>query len=262
MSKYYSRVKDILKKALEGKPSRLLFVELYSALEKAEPTINVRKKLETIWIREIEEEHILKTNKGVTSFTLASIRPQLRDELDRRIMASASLIKLNKQRAVETTMQRFEGWMSSLPAVPEVRREQTDGLADEARKIVKPLRQLPFEERRVAIDQGHKLIANLNQIVAYDGGAIGAYWHSHWRELNYDYREDHKELDKEFFLIQDSQAIRDGLVKKGGHKYIEELEDQPGEEVYCRCYFEYIYRLNRVPEECLTQKGKETIRAV
>lgn len=255
---YLQHVRAILRRAIEEGPSELLFMELMAALEMYEPTLDIREKLDKIWNSEVENGKILKRNKGVTAFDLHAIRPQLRDELERRILFSASLIKQNRQKAIETTLQRFSGWMSSLPAVPEV-RAQSD-YVDAAQEIAKPLKQLPFDERRVAIDQGHKLVSNLNQIVAYDCGAIGAYWHSHWREINYNYRKNHKELDGKFYLIENSQAMKDGLVKKGGHEYLEDLPDQPGEPIFCRCYYEYVYRLNRVPDECLTEKGKNAIR--
>ena len=40
---------------------------------------------------------ILATNPGVSRFTLDRVKPALRAELDRRIMASANLIKLNRE---------------------------------------------------------------------------------------------------------------------------------------------------------------------
>jgi len=257
---YLQRVRQIIRKAIEEGPSEFLYIELLAALEAYEPYVDVVDRLEKVWLKEVERGGLLKRNKGVTQWDLASIRPALRDELERRILFSTSLIKQNKQKATETTLQRFNGWLSSLPSVPEVRETQLSELSDTVKSVAKPLKDLPYDERRVAIDQSFKLIANLNQITAYDCGAIGAYWHSHWREAGYDYREDHKELDQKFFLIRDSKAMQEGLVKKGGHEYLEELPEQPGEAIFCRCYYEYIYRLNRVPEECLTEKGKNAIQ--
>lgn len=256
---YYQRIRQIVRKAIEEGPSEELYIELLAAIEAYEPHINVTAQLQKIYVKEVERGGLLKTNKGVTAWELASISPQLRDELNRRIMFSVSLIKQNKMKATETTLQRFNGWLSSLPAVPEVRETQIDNLSDISRGIGKPLAELPYDERRVAIDQSQKLIANLNQITAYDCGAIGAYWHSHWRQAGYDYREDHKELSGKFYVIKNSPAMQEGLVKKGGHEYLDELPEQPGEAIFCRCYYEYIYRLGRVPEECLTQKGKEAL---
>jgi len=251
-----------MREALAGVPQEMTIGKLRNALRQLPSPAKVEKRLKAIWISQIEEERILNQHKGVTSFDLASIRPKLRDELDNRILYSLSLIKLNRETSVETVVRRFDGWISSLSAVEPVRERQTANLDEVARNITKPLKQLPFEERRVAIDQTHKLVANLNQIVAYDEGAIGAIWHSHWREINYDYRVKHKHLDQKFYLIRNSQAMRDGLVKKAGHEYIEDLEDQPAELPFCRCYFQYVYTLKKVPEECLTEKGKEIIRGL
>lgn len=256
---YLQRVRRIVKRAIEEGPNPELYMELMAALEQYEPSIDITKRLELIFFKEVEKGNLIKDNPGITEWDLASISPLLRDELQRRILFSVSLIKQNKEKATETTMQRFNGWLSSLPAVDIVRESQLKDVAQISRDIAKPLQDLPYDERRVAIDQSFKLIANLNQITAYECGAIGAYWHSHWREAGYDYRVDHKELDQEFFLIKDSYALRDGLIKKAGHKYIDDLPQQPGEAIFCRCWYQYVYRLNRIPEECLTQKGREAI---
>src|SRR5207247_2394734 len=102
------------------------------------------------------------------------IKPALHAELERRIMASADLIKLNRKAAIEKTVQRFSGWATS---VPPGGTRATDK-KKEKDSIKKSLKSLPFEERRVIIDQSHKFVANLNEIVAKDGGAIAGRWHS------------------------------------------------------------------------------------
>jgi hypothetical protein len=53
--------------------------------------------------------------------------------------------------------------------------------------------KVDYEARRVMIDQNHKLIANIDNVIATSNNAIAAEWHSHWRQAGYDYREDHKE---------------------------------------------------------------------
>jgi len=254
---YYAKVKDVMRRLLKEGPDAVSPFELHSIFSAEKPTKNPAKTLTKTFNDLVIKEKILKHHPGVSRFTLQQIEPHLHDELERRIRASMDLIKLNREQAVEKTTQRLRGWMSSLSPVPEIRENQTDDLPETAKKIIEPFRKLPYEERRLNIDQNAKLVAGLNQIVAYDAGAIGAYWHSHWRQLNYNYREDHKELDKKFFLVKDSQAMQQGLIKKAGHEYIEDLEEQPAQAPMCRCYFEYVYRLNKVPEECLTEKGKE-----
>lgn len=114
--------------------------------------------------------------------------------------------------------------------------------------MAKSLNQMTFIDRRCAIDQASKLQANIKNIVAVDAGAIALIWHSHWKQANYDYRPDHKELDGKIFLIRGSWADEKGLVKG---RYYDEIEPV-GQAVYCRCFAQYIYKLDRLPEENLT----------
>jgi len=190
---------------------------------------------------------------GVGRFTKANLSPRLYNELDRRILASTALIKLNRTTAVNETLQRFIGWSTSIPAGGAKITDKADVKQD----IKKSLSQLNFIERRVTIDQSSKLIANVNNIVAVDGGAVGVIWHSHWRQRNYDYREPHKELDGKIFLIRDSWADKEGLLKGD---YYEDLPDQFGQAIFCQCYGTYIFRLNRLPADMLTKKGLEYLK--
>lgn len=194
-------------------------------------------------------------NKDVSRFTVDRLTPKLRAELDRRIIASVNLIKFNREETISNTLRRFSGWATSIPpgGTEVVKRNE------EKKQIKKDLKMLPFKERRVLIDQTHKLIANINDIVATENGAIAAQWHSNWRQSNYNYREDHKELDEKIFLIRDSWAVKDGYVKpKNG--YTNDVV-APGEAVYCRCRYKYLYRVSQLPDEMITQKGKEALQS-
>ena len=213
--------------------------------------------MRAIYRKQIERGGILKYHPGVERFTIARVAPKLRAELDRRILASASLIKLNRVDAVETTLRRFMGWSTSIPP---------GGVSEEDRRKVKetirkPLASLPFTERRVAIDQGHKFVGNLNNILATEAGALAVVWHSHWRQANYNYREDHKERDGHVYLIRGNWAQERGLVKPGADGYYEDIT-AVGQEVFCRCYATYLYSLNRLPDDMLTAKGREQLTKV
>ena len=213
--------------------------------------------MRALYRKQIERGGILKYHPGVERFTIARVAPKLRAELDRRILASASLIKLNRVDAVETTLRRFMGWSTSIPP---------GGVSEEDRRKVKetirkPLASLPFTERRVAIDQGHKFVGNLNNILATEAGALAVVWHSHWRQANYNYREDHKERDGHVYLIRDNWAQERGLVKPGADGYYEDIT-AVGQEVFCRCYATYLYSLNRLPDDMLTAKGREQLTKV
>jgi hypothetical protein len=188
----------------------------------------LRERLASIYRRMVERDGILRYNPGVERFTYQRIKPKLRAELDRRIMASANLIRLNRDEAIEKTLKRFQGWSTSLPKGGVSRETRAEVKAN----VRKSVRALPFEERRVLVDQGHKLVAAINDVIAVDGGAIAGRWRSNFRQPGYDYREDHRERDDKVYLIRNSWAQRAGLVKPGRPGYSDDVT-QPGQEVFC-----------------------------
>jgi hypothetical protein len=201
--------------------------------------------------RLVEKGGIVKFHAGVGRFTLEKVRPALRAELDRRMMISRNLIKLNRAEAIEATVRRFAGWASSVPdgGTGAVDRRETKV------EIRKALASLPFVARRVAVDQGHKFVSNLNNILATDGGAIALIWHSHWRQAGYNYRRDHKERDGKVYVLRGNWALDRGFMKLAGRTYYDEVT-AVGEEVYCRCYAVYLYSLRALPDDMVTEKGR------
>lgn len=220
----------------------------------SEMAVDLRNRLESIFRVKVENGGIIKLHPGIPRFTLERVKPRLRAELDRRIMASANLIKLNRQSAVEDTLKRFSGWSTSIPPGGSDVADKTKAGED----LRKDVRNMGFVARRVATDQGHKFIGNLSDILATDGGAIAARWHSNWQQANYNYRHNHKARDGAIYVVRDNPVIKAGLMKKDGHLYTDEIT-QPGEEVFCRCHYEYIYLLTDLPPEMLTAKGAATI---
>ena len=215
----------------------------------------LEKSLGQTYKRMVTQGGLLKSNPGLARFSIEKLKPKMRAELDRRIMASANLIKLNREEAISNTLRRFQGWATSIPAGGS----DVVDRREEKQYIKKSLSKLSFEERRVIIDQNHKLSASINNIVATNNGAIAAKWHSHWRQENYDYRPDHKERDSVFYLIKDSWAQEKGFVKPV-NGYTDDIT-QPGEEVFCRCNYEYIYSLRDLPEDMLTKAGKIALQS-
>lgn len=195
-----------------------------------------------------------KVAPGVARFSVEQLRPKLRRELERRMMTSQQLIKLNRDAMIEKTKQRFGGWASSVPAGGSRAVDRKDV----SQNVRKALTQLPFEERRVMIDQGQKFLSDLSDIIATDNDAIAAVWHSHWRQAGYDYREDHKERDKQVYAIRGNWAIEQGFMKVGPAGYTDEIT-RPGEEVFCRCDYEYIYNIRDLPEYMITVRGRESL---
>jgi hypothetical protein len=214
----------------------------------------LRAGLGAIYRRLVDRGGIARYHPGVARFTLQRIAPRLRTELDRRILASANLIKLNRQQAIDKTLQRFQGWSTSIPAGGS----DATSRRESGKEIRKALAALPFEERRVLIDQGHKLTASISAVVAKEGAAIALTWRSHWRQAGYNYREDHKERDGQVYLIRGNWASKQGFVKPGSAGYYEDVT-AVGEEIYCRCYAEYIYSLRALPAEMITKKGAEEL---
>ena len=192
-----------------------------------------------------------KYHKGVERYTIESVAPRLRPLLTARIMASADLIKLNREQALETTLHRFAGWASSQPP------GGGPGAGEARKHIGKRLQQATYEERRMLIDQGHKLVAAVNQTVAEGSGAIAAQWH-HVHQANYDARPAHVARDDKVFLIRDSWAHSEGLVKPNKNGYTDQIEGA-AELPFCRCFYTYLYSLSRLPDDMLTEKGRKVM---
>jgi hypothetical protein len=202
----------------------------------------------------VDGGEIARINPGVSTFTLRNLAPKMHDELTKRIMASAQLIKLNRKKSIDATLQRFAGWMSSVPAGGTEQTKKRETKAE----VGKALSSLPYEERRVLIDQSHKLVGSINEVVAESGGAIAGTWHSLWRMSGYNYREDHKERDEQVFLIRDSWAHKAGLVKPGKMGFYGDTE-KVAELPFCSCYMGWIFALRSLPPEMLTAKGKAAL---
>lgn len=216
----------------------------------------LRERLAGAYAKFVDRGDIGEFHPGIERFTIEQVRPQLRAELDRRIMASANLIKLNRDAAIEKTIQRFQGWATSIPT-GGTKAADKPGTKQNIRKS---LAQLPFEERRVLIDQGHKLTASISEILAKDGHALAGVWHSHWRQAGYDYREDHKERDDQVYLLRGTWALDRGLIKPGPAGYYDKVTSV-GEEPFCRCYMTWLYRLRDLPADMLTAAGKSKLDA-
>ena len=193
---------------------------------------------------------VLRSMPEIARATVERVKPKLRRDLDRRIMASANLIKLNRDEAISNTLRRFQGWATSIPAggskIVDPKAKKDD--------IRKPLAQMDFIQRRVVVDQTHKLVDSIHKIVAEEGGALAARWHSPWRRKGYDYRKDHKERDEHVYAVRGNWALEKGLMKPGPDGYTDEIE-RPGEFVFCSCSYEYIFTLRKLPDNMLTKAG-------
>jgi len=234
--------------------NRLRATAQRTMMSDAELTRHLTATLRALYREKVEKGGILRLHAGIQRFTLERIAPRLRAELDRRILAASALIRVNREEAISTTLRRFAGWSTSIPAGGSDAVDRREVKTD----IRKPLRSLSFQERRVAIDQGHKLVANISEILATDGGAIAGVWRSNWRQAGYDYRPDHKERDGQAYMVRGNWALDRGLVKVGLEGYVDDIT-RPGEEVFCRCQYQWIHSMGRLPDEMLTERGRREL---
>ncbi len=223
---------------------------------------DVRKTMTLAYHRMVTKGGLLRRMPQITAYTLQRLMPALQTELNRRIISSIDLIKLNRPVAIAKTVQRFTGWATSVPegGFPSDVRKGTYKYVDIKGDVQRSMTSLPFEERRVIIDQNAKLMSAINTTVAEGGGAIGAIWQSHKHQKGYDGRPQHNKRDGDLFLVRDSWVIQKGLVKRGAGAYTDSIE-QPGEFVFCRCSWVYIFNLRDLPADWLTKKGTETLAA-
>ena len=225
-----------------------------SMMSEAQMTEQLQRAFRSIYDNLVEKSRILDRHPEIPRFKLAQVKPRLRLELDRRILASANLIKLNREESVQATLRRFGGWATSIPAggSDQVKKAETKA------EIRKSLAALPFQERRVAIDQGHKFAANLSDILATDAGALAARWAHH--HVTYP-RLEHVARNGEIFLIKETWAIEKGLVKPNANGYFDDI-DKPGQKILCHCSAVYLYSLRQLPTDMLTVKGRAELSRI
>lgn len=213
----------------------------------------LNQHLAGIYSRLVVKKGVLR-NTDIKPYSLNRLKPSLRAELDRRTMASQALIKFNREESINNTMRRFQGWATSVPKGGSAAVDKVSVKQD----IKKAMQDIRFKERRVTIDQGHKLSANINDIVCVDSGAIAAIWHS-THQVGYNNRKDHLERDDKVYVVKDGWAYQKGLIKAPSG-FTTDIT-MPGEEVFCRCRYQYIFNLSDLPEEMLTAKGKKMIQS-
>lgn len=216
----------------------------------------LRSTLGEVYRKLVDRGDILEMHPGVERFTLERIRPHLHAELQRRIMASADLIKLNREEMKAKTLRRFSGWATSIPAGGS----DVVDKRDEKEHIRKGIAGAPYAERRVIVDQGHKLNAAISETVALDTGAIAGRWFSNFRQPGYDARPDHEERDGTLFVVRDNWAMKRGFMRLDGHQYTDEV-DGPAVLPFCRCKYRWVFHLQDLPTEMLTKAGKEALAA-
>jgi hypothetical protein len=252
-------VNDIIENGYDSEERIKMWMDrIYkSAMAELIPEAQIQQELEkalrSAFHRLVTKGGLAKGN--ISKFDVSKLTPKLQSELNRRIVTSSNLIKLNREETINSVLRRFEGWATSIPPGGSKVVDRVQQKKD----IRKSLGKIGFEQRRVIIDQTHKLIANINDIVAVENGAIAGKWHSHWKQINYNYRKDHKERDEKIYVIRGSWADKQGYLEHP-YGYTDEIT-QPGEEVYCRCNYVYLYNLKQC-KNILTKKGEIALQSI
>ena len=231
--------------------NKLRFAAIVDLPTDEEVDTSITTALRAAMDRALKPSVLERQHPGVAISTVARIKPHLRGELTQRIIASANLIKLNRDQMVERMLSRFSGWATSIPKGGS----RAVDAPDVTGHISEPLKQARYEVRRVQIDQGHKLMAAIHAVIAEQSGAIAAEWNSHGRyDKAYDARKAHLERDGKVYAIRNNWAMDQGLMNKGAG-YTDEI-DEPGHAINCRCWWKYMTHLRQLPESMLTAKGK------
>lgn len=189
---------------------------------------------------------------SVPAWRVSRLNPIFRAELDRRLAASASLIKINRQKMIADTIQRFTGWATSASNI--------GALISPPREVLTTNKAASdFTVRRVRIDQQQKLRANVAELAAKEMRAIAFEWKG---LADHREREAHRARNGKIYLIRDSWAAKKGLVKVSGvDGWNDEFDDgMPGIPVFCRCHAKYIFDLEDLPSAAVTEKGREYMR--
>lgn len=266
MTQFTDALREAIKAAKAGAPSatqvETWIIALRNALLASTPSdaavdTGVRRALEAFAKRAASKTRIKRTQRGVDigRFTIDRIAPEFRDDLDRKILESVNLIKLDRDRAVAETLQRFQGWLSSVPL---------SGADEPTRKIAahiaQPATRSRFEVHRVETDQGHKLMAAISETIAQQTKAIAGIWHDHGVvDKSYHARPEHVARSGKVFLLKKSWARDMGLVKPGAAGFYEDLPDKAAQLPFCRCWLEFLHDLDDLPPDMLTVKGTKAL---
>lgn len=198
-------------------------------------------------MQSLKKRHRLEIGRLGPEAIAERYRPMLAD----RIRASAELIKLNRDEEIERQLRRFAGWATG--SLPNQTKRTDKG--ELGKGITKSLQEESFVRRRVCIDQGHKLIAAVDDVIALEHGAIAKKWRHVIPHAGYQSREDHLERDGIIYAVKGNGMLEAGRMRKAGRPYAEDVDPQPAMAPYCSCWWESVYDLEDLPADMLTEKS-------
>lgn len=258
-------VRSAIKRDFNASDLAILTMRLSAALSQwngstKSPRDIVERALTADFKKAVKAERLEKSHKGISHFTLTHLTPKARDLLHQSILKNVDLIVLSKQSAEALTLRRFSSWYVSADT-----SKRADSIAA---NILKPIYNTDYENRRLLNDQGHKLIAAVNNAIATDAGAIAMKWHQNWtanpRNKGTSHQTNHKQFDNKVYVIRTNNPwVEKGVLHKGTREYLEDLGTMPAHEINCVCSGTYYYSLHalyRDYPEAFTAKGKAMIQ--
>lgn len=220
-----------------------------------------------------------KFHSGIKPYRIESLSPQYRKEVQNAVDNSIGLIKTQNLEFLQEVQNKIRNW-STIPT-PETRGQIPGEKKDISTALNTYIKKIPkrYDTKKhrdmILRDQSRKLVSSMNNITAKNGGAIGFIWHN--RRDNRvvgnpsgkypkptKLHGDHWDRENKFYILKSSWAITKGLIKKTKNVIFDiDIKDGiPGVAPDCRCYAEYVYNIEDIPEEyknCITKKGLEYI---
>jgi hypothetical protein len=222
----------------------------------------ITPQLTKTYSSQIERGDIFDYHKGVSRLRVSELKPELQDKLRQRIQANKQLITdYYLDTETKAVNNAVANWLNTTSFNKVLSDDIIRGIVSKCDEAVST-----YDISRRAIDQSHKLIADFNAVIADDAGAVAGQWHSHKKTATYMARPEHEKLNNKIYVIKNSWAVKQGLLKKGSNDWLEDLKEQPAQLINCTCYFVYFYEydliaLFKLKPEIFTEKGKAFINA-
>lgn len=220
------------------------------------------------------------THPTIQGYKITDLKPEYRKAVQNSVDNSLALIKTQNAEFMAQMEARFRNW-ATIPSA-EIRGDSANPdrmkayLKNEVLKLPEVKESITAHQQFIIVDQTRKLLANMDEITAKQGGAIGFIWHNRrdgrvvgrpggmYPEPT-EKHGDHWKREGQLYLIKDSWAVVRKMLKKvDGVLYDTDLDDgKPGIPIGCRCWAEYIYAIELIPEkyrDCITEKGMEYMK--
>ena len=211
------------------------------------------------------KKDVFKRNKGITTFSLESLKPSFESALRKSIANSIQLITFRHEQAKKEVERRFFNFINF--------GLQKDTSLNDLKSALNINQSKAMNEKHIKsilTDQTHKLNANIDRIIAEKNKAIGCVWHTqedikvvgnpsgkYPKVTDVNMHGNHYKRNNIFYVYPKAWAYQRGLIK--GDNYESLKDGGVSSAINCRCYLENIYDLRDVPEGHLTKKGIDYI---